>query len=84
MFLQDYSISSYVAIPPSEIVCYLGFYIHHKLQWKHHVQTMAYCTWASLRAVKILGNSICGLNLADWRQLYNAIALPTLSYGSQL
>jgi len=35
-------------------------------------------------AVKVLGNSIRGLNLADWRLIYHAIALPTLSYGSQL
>jgi len=41
VFLQDYHISSYVSIPPSDMVRYLGFYIHHKLQWKHHIQTMA-------------------------------------------
>src|SRR6266404_9204966 len=45
---------------------------------------MANRTRASLRAVKVLGNSIRGLNLANWCLLYNAIALPTLSYGSQL
>src|SRR6266404_4005305 len=45
---------------------------------------MANRTRASLRAVKVLGNSIRGLNLANWRLLYHAIVLPTLSYGSQL
>ena len=63
---------------------YLGFHIQHKLDWKQHVQIMANCTRASLWAVKILGNSIRGLHLADWRLLYHAIALPMLSYGSQL
>src|SRR6266404_4902438 len=45
---------------------------------------MANRTRASLWAVKVLGNSIRGLNLANWRLLYNAITLPTLLYGSQL
>ena len=84
LLLPDHSISSYVTIAPSPIVQYLGFYLHHKLDWKHHVQVMANRTRASLRAVKVLGNSIQGLNLADWRLLYHVIALPTLSYGSQL
>ena len=84
ILLPDYTINSYVAVAPATIVCYLGFFIHHKLNWKHHVQVMANRTRTSLRAVKVLGNSIQGLNLADWRLLYHTIALPTLSYGSQL
>src|SRR6266404_2462198 len=84
LLLPDYSIQSYVAITPSTCVRYLGFHIQHKLDWCQHVQVMANRTRTSLRAVKILGNSIRGLNMADWRLLYHAIALPTLSYGSQL
>ena len=25
----------------SEIICYLGIYIHHKFKWSHHVTIMA-------------------------------------------
>src|SRR6266404_6926396 len=84
LFLPDHSIQSYVSITPSPIVRYLGFYIQHKLDWKHHVQVMANRTCASLRAVKVLGNSIRGLNMANWRLLYHTIVLPTLTYSSQL
>jgi hypothetical protein len=45
---------------------------------------MANCARASLKALSVLGNSICGLNMANWCLAFNAICLPVLSYGIQL
>jgi hypothetical protein len=39
---------------------------------------------ASIKALQVLGNSIRGLSMANWRLVLNAVCLPVLSYGSQL
>jgi hypothetical protein len=39
---------------------------------------------ASLKALQLLGNSVRGLDQANWRLAYNAICLPVLTYGCQL
>jgi hypothetical protein len=39
---------------------------------------------ASIKALQLLGNSVCGLDHARWRLAYNAICLPVLTYGCQL
>jgi hypothetical protein len=63
---------------------YLGFFLDHKLRWEHHVNVMCNCTRASIKALQLLGNSVCGLDFAQWRLAYNAICLPVLTYGCQL
>ena len=39
---------------------------------------------ASIKALQLLGNSIQGINFAQWQLAYNAICLPVLTYGCQL
>ena len=39
---------------------------------------------ASLKALQLLGNSVRGLDHANWKLAYNAICLPALTYGCQL
>ncbi len=63
---------------------YLGFFIDHKLRWDLHVSTMCNRARASIKALQLLGNSIRGLDFAQWRLAYNAICLPVLTYGCQL
>ncbi len=63
---------------------YLGFFLDHKLQWEHHVNIICNCAWASIKALQLLGNSVRGLDFAQWRLAYNAICLPVLTYGCQL
>ena len=63
---------------------YLGFFLDHKLRWEHHVNVMCNRARASIRALQLLGNSVRGLNFAQWRLAYNAICLPVLTYGCQL
>ena len=63
---------------------YLGFFLDHKLRWEHHVNVMCNRARASIRALQLLGNSVRGLDFAQWRLAYNAICLPVLTYGCQL
>jgi hypothetical protein len=39
---------------------------------------------ASIKGLQLLGNSVRGLEFAQWRLAYNAICLPVLTYGCQL
>jgi hypothetical protein len=63
---------------------YLGFFLDHKLRWEHHVNVMCNRARASIKALQLLGNSVRGLDFAQWRLAYNAICLPVLTYGCQL
>jgi hypothetical protein len=63
---------------------YLGFFLDHKLRWEHHVNIMCNRARASIKALQLLGNSVRGLDFAQWRLAYNAICLPVLTYGCQL
>lgn len=38
----------------------------------------------SIQALKVLGNTIRGLSMANWRLALNAVCIPVLSYGCQL
>lgn len=63
---------------------YLGFFIDHKLRWEHHVNMMCNRARASIKGLQLLGNSVRGIDFAQWRLAYNAICLPVLTYGCQL
>jgi hypothetical protein len=41
-------------------------------------------TRVSIKALQVLGNTIRGLSMANWRLVLNAVCLPVLTYGSQL
>ena len=68
----------------SEMVRYLGIFIHHKFQWSHHVKIMANRARSTIRALSILGNSVRGLDYANWRRVFHALIVPVLSYGFPL
>src|ERR1700744_2047884 len=84
LILPDREHSTYYSVRPSENLRYLGFFINHRLKWELHVQIMCNRTRASLKALQVLGNSIQGLSMANWRLVLNAVCLPVLSYGCQL
>ena len=48
------------------------------------MEVMCNRTRASIKALQLLGNSVCGLDHASWCLVYNAICLPVLTYGCQL
>jgi hypothetical protein len=60
---------------------YLGIYIDHHLDWSQHVEIMANRARSTIRGLSILGNSIRGLNFLNWRKVYNAIIIPSMTYG---
>jgi hypothetical protein len=71
-------------VNPKPTIQYLGFFINHKLDWKPHVEIMCNQACASIKALQILGSMHCGLSMANWRLVFNAVCLPVLSYGCTL
>jgi hypothetical protein len=84
LILPDPVIHSYYVVTPVENLRYLGFFINRRLKWEPHVRIMCNRAWASLKALQVLGNSICGLSMANWRLVLNTVCLPVLAYGSQI
>ena len=75
--------SHYIA-RAAETLRYLGFFFHWRLNWEPHVTIMANRARASLKALQVLGNSVRGLHMANWRLVFNAVCLPVLTHGCQL
>jgi hypothetical protein len=67
-----------------ETLRYLGFFINRRLKWEPHVRIMCNRARASIKALMVLGNSIRGLSMANWRLVLNAMCLPVMTYGCQL
>ena len=84
IFLPLPSQNTYYKVSAAHRLRYLGFFFDHKLRWEHHVSIMCNRARASIKALQLLGNSVRGLNFAQWRLAYNAICLPVLTYGCQL
>jgi len=60
---------------------YLGVYIDHSLKWDRQVSIMTNHARSTIWGINLLGNSVCGLNFLNWRKVYNALVIPTLTYG---
>ena len=73
-----------ITVRRSNLIRYLGIFFHESLSWKHHVKIMANHARSTIRALHILGNSVRGLDFANWRRVYHAIVLPVLTYGAPL
>jgi hypothetical protein len=84
LVLADPTISSYYVVRPVENLRYLGFFINRRLKWEPHVRIMCNRARTSIKALQVLGNTIRGLSMANWRLVLNAVCLPVLAYGSQL
>jgi hypothetical protein len=84
LILPDPVNSSYYMVLPVENLRYLGFFINRQLKWEPHVWIMCNQAQALLKALQVLGNSIHGLSMANWRLVLNAVCLPVLAYSSQI
>jgi hypothetical protein len=84
LVLTDLTISSYYVVRPVENLRYLGFFINRWLKWEPHVRIMCNRARALIKALQVLGNTVRGLSMANWRLVLNAVCLPVLAYGSQL
>jgi hypothetical protein len=67
---------------PTTKLRYLGIYLTPKLDWQPHVSIMANRARSTIRGLSILGNSIRGLDLVHWKQVYLTYAVPILTYGA--
>ena len=61
---------------------YLGFFITPTLDWRPHVSIMANRARSTIQGLSILGNSIRGLDLVHWKQVYLMYVIPILMYGA--
>ena len=73
-----------IMVSRSPLIRYLGIFFHETLSWEHHVKIMANRARSTIRALHILGNSVRGLDFANWRKVYHGIILPVLTYGAPL
>jgi len=73
-----------LAVKRSDTIRYLGIFLHHRFDWTHHATIMANRARSTIRALNILGNSVRGLDYANWRRLFHALILPILTYGFPL
>jgi len=78
------SASSSYTVERSSLIHYLGVFIHERFDWTHHMTIMANCARSTIRALSILGNSVRGLDFANWHQLLHSLILPVLTYGFPL
>jgi hypothetical protein len=45
---------------------------------------MTNCAHSTIRGINLLGNSVRGLDFLNWHKVYNALVIPTLTYGTQV
>jgi len=76
--------SSSYTVKQSTIIRYLGIFIHHCFDWTHHMTIMANQAHSTVRALSILGNSVQGLDYANWCRVFHSLVLPVLTYGFPL
>ena len=67
---------------PTTRLRYLGFFLTPTLDWRPHVSIMAMRARSTIRGLSILGNSIRGLDLVHWKQVYLMYVIPILTYGT--
>ena len=84
LILPDPTNSTYYMVMPSENIHYLGFFINWQLKWEPHIRIMCNRAHMSIKVLQVLGNTVHGLSMANWRLVLNAICLPVLSWGCQL
>ena len=69
---------------PTETLRYLRFFFQRRLKWEPHVSIMSNQAQASVKALTVLGNTIQGLSMANWRLILNVVCLLVLTYSCQL
>jgi hypothetical protein len=71
-------------VNPSTTARYLGIYLDTTLSFRAHQKFYFTKAESTLSTLRMLGNSIRGLNPKDKRRLYIANVLPIMSYCAQL
>lgn len=81
--LRD-AVNGQFTVPRATSIWYLGVFFQYNLRWDLHVRTMSNRARSTIRALHILGNSIKGLDFANWQKVFHAIVLPVLTYGAAI
>jgi hypothetical protein len=81
--LPNPALNTYYRVQATNTLRYLGFFFDTRLNWNYHVEVVCNRTRASLKALQLLGNSVRGLDHANWRLAYLAICLPVRQYWSR-
>jgi len=68
----------------SRTVRYLGIFLSEFFSWEHHAKVMAARAHSTTLALQVMGNSVQGLDFANWRKVFHAVILPILTYGLAL
>ena len=76
--------SNTVEIKPKDCIRYLGFYFSSMLDWNAHIRFYFNRAFSTIRAFKMLGSSIRGLDTLQRRNAYQACVLSVLTYGLPL
>jgi len=71
-------------LQPNETWKYLRFILNRKLTFHQHIDFYANKLISTVKCIKILGNSTCGINSLQKYLLYRPYILPITFYGFQL
>jgi len=69
---------------PKETWKYLGFIFNCKLTFRNYIDFYSNKAISTIKCIKLLGNSIRGINPIQKRQLYRCCTLPIALYGFPL
>ncbi|KAI5114539.1 hypothetical protein M0805_001026, partial [Coniferiporia weirii] len=73
-----------ILVTPSCEIQWLGFFLDDLLTFKPHIRRMAMHARSTATALCVLGNTLCGLSIFNFRILYKTLIIPVLTYGFQL
>ena len=73
-----------VTVTPTTSLRYLGVFFTPKLNWTTHVQIMSTRVLSLVKGLGVLGNSIRGFHMVNWRKIFISVILPVLTYGCQV
>ena len=76
--------SSQIAIKLATSIHYLGVFFTPCLDWTTHVKTMSTQARSIIKGLGVLGNSIRGFRLINWRKIFISVILPVLTYSCQV
>jgi hypothetical protein len=66
IYLPNWDHSTYYPVKSTDHICYLGYHFDHRLAWDKHIAIVTARTMSTLKAIQLLGNSVRGLDYANW------------------
>src|SRR5882757_1379574 len=77
-------LSDSITLIPKTHWRYLGFFFNRKLLFREHTRFYSSRAFSSVKAMRMLGNSVRGLTPLQKRLLYRSCVLPVTTYGFRL